>query len=455
AATYTIANVKATNVGSYRVVISNAAGKVTSNAAQLTVTAFNNPPVAVINYPTETFHYRGGDIIRFVGDATDSENGTLPASAFTWFVDFHHDTHHHDGPAIADGVKSGSFVIPTSGEVSPNVWYRLYVVVKDAGGLTDTVYRDIHPYRSTISMATQPAGLKLTLDGQPVNTPTSVSSVENIERSIGAVNSQTLNGKTYIFEKWLHGGSANQTISTPKDNVTYTAVYRQATSTALLEAENAEVSGVHISNKHSGYTGTGFADYINDSDDYIEWTVSVPTAGTYNLNFRFALEGSSRNLRIDVNGTSLASELNFPETGVWTSWTDKGINATLNAGTNKIRATATGTSGPNIDHLVVTPIIGAPEKVSPEALVVSSSLQIYPNPANSYLNVILPFKAEEKYTLQLYNSQGKLVQLNSSVKPVMEQNTVQLPIANLPEGLYVVKILQGETSFSKVVFIQR
>ncbi|MDQ4141843.1 MAG: PQQ-dependent sugar dehydrogenase, partial [Bacteroidota bacterium] len=178
AANYTITSTKASDAGSYRVVVANAVGKVSSNTAQLTVTAFNNPPVAVINYPTETFRYRGGDIIRFEGEATDKEDGTLPASAFTWFVDFHHDSHQHDGPAIADGVKSGSFVIPTSGEVSANVWYRIYAVVKDASGLTDTVYRDIHPYRSTISLATQPAGLKITLDGQPVNTPTSVSSVE-------------------------------------------------------------------------------------------------------------------------------------------------------------------------------------------------------------------------------------------------------------------------------------
>ncbi|WP_146153666.1 PQQ-dependent sugar dehydrogenase [Adhaeribacter arboris] len=456
AATYTIASTKAADAGNYRVVVANAAGKATSNAASLKVTAFNNRPVAVINYPTETFRYRGGDVIRFIGDATDTEDGTLPASAFTWFVDFHHDTHHHDGPAIADGVKSGSFVIPTSGEVSANVWYRLYAVVKDAGGLTDTIYRDIHPYRSTISLTTQPAGLKLTLDGQPVNTPIAVNSVEGIMRNIGPVNSQTLNGKTYVFEKWLHGGSANQTISTPKDNVTYTAVYREAVSSALLEAENAVVSGVQVSNDHAGYTGTGFANYLQESNDYIEWTVSVPTAGTYNLSFRYALVGSSRHLRLQVNNANLASELEFPETGQWTSWSNKEINISLTAGSNTIRLTATGTSGPNLDHLVVSPNSSAPAQASTKETVATEPvLQVYPNPANSYLKVRIPFTSEQKYTVQLYNNQGKLVHQNLSVKPVLGQNTLLLPTANLPVGLYIVKILQGKTSLSKVFFIRR
>ena len=107
AATYAIASTTASHAGSYRVVVSNAAGTVTSNTAQLTVTAFNNPPVAQILTPSENTLYRGGDTIQFSGSASDTEDGTLPASAFSWSVEFHHDTHIHDGPPIANGVKNG------------------------------------------------------------------------------------------------------------------------------------------------------------------------------------------------------------------------------------------------------------------------------------------------------------------------------------------------------------
>ena len=41
--------------------------------------------------------FRAGDTISFSGDATDAEDGVLPASAFTWTIDFLHEGHVHPG----------------------------------------------------------------------------------------------------------------------------------------------------------------------------------------------------------------------------------------------------------------------------------------------------------------------------------------------------------------------
>ena len=147
----------------------------------------------------------------------------MPASAFSWSVVFHHDTHVHDGPPIAEGVTSGSFTIPNSGETSANVFYRLHLTVTDSQGLTDTETVDINPRTTTITLNSNPAGLSLTLDGQPVTTPFSTIGVEGIQRTLGVVSPQTLNGQTYTFSSWAHGGAATQTIVTPEANTTYTA----------------------------------------------------------------------------------------------------------------------------------------------------------------------------------------------------------------------------------------
>ena len=72
------------------------------------------------------------------GTGTDPEDGNLPASAFTWRVDFHHDTHVHPFIAPTTGASSGSFTIPTTGHTEANVWYRIYMTVRDSGGLTHT-----------------------------------------------------------------------------------------------------------------------------------------------------------------------------------------------------------------------------------------------------------------------------------------------------------------------------
>ncbi|QHT69190.1 T9SS type A sorting domain-containing protein [Rhodocytophaga rosea] len=246
-ATYSISNTAIEDAGQYRVIVKNAVGNVTSRAAILTIRA-NTVPEASIITPANGALYSAGQTINFSGSATDAEDGTLPASAFSWEVVFHHDTHSHDGPPVATGVKNGSFIIPASGETSADVWYRIFLTVTDSEGATHKTYRDIYPRTTTITLTTQPAGLELTLDGQPVTAPTSVEGVEGLLRSIGADAIQTLNNTEYTFDRWAHGGSRNQTIEFPEDNSTYTAIFKQVTS-SLRNPENPinTVNGLNYS----------------------------------------------------------------------------------------------------------------------------------------------------------------------------------------------------------------
>ena len=129
------------------------------------------------------------------------------------------------------GATGGSFVIPTTGETAANVWYRIHLTVRDAGGLTHSTFSDVVPRRSTITLATSPAGLQLTLDGQPLAAPQSVLGVVGIQRVLGAPSPQTVNGMTYEFVSWSDGGAATHTIATPAADTTYTATFRVSTGT--------------------------------------------------------------------------------------------------------------------------------------------------------------------------------------------------------------------------------
>ncbi len=121
------------------------------------------------------------------------------------------------------------------------------------------------------------------------------------------------------------------------------------------EAENAALSGAVVANNRNGYSGTGFADYVNASGDYIEWTIDVPSAGNYVLEFRYANGGDTdRPLEIKVNGTVKESSHSFISTGGWTNWSTTKITTALNVGFNTIRTTATGSSGGNLDYLRVS-----------------------------------------------------------------------------------------------------
>ncbi len=221
---YTIASVTlADNNTQYRCVVSNSFGSATSAQAVLTVTS-DQPPVPTITAPMAGTSYAGGDTITFIGTGTDPEDGTLPASAFTWWVNFHHDTHFHPFFPPTSGIKSGSFVIPTIGETSPNVWYRIHLSVVDSGGLVTEVTRDVLPRLSTMTFATSPTGLMLTIDGQPFTAPMGVVGVVGIVRTISAISPQGSN----VFLSWSDGGAQTHNISTPATSTTYTATFTGA-----------------------------------------------------------------------------------------------------------------------------------------------------------------------------------------------------------------------------------
>jgi glucose/arabinose dehydrogenase len=222
---YTLASAQPADSGAkFRVRVSNGAGSATSNEATLTVTS-NTPPTVTITKPASGALYKGGQTIAYAGTGTDAQDGTRPASAFTWRVDFHHDTHVHPFIPPTSGVKSGSFVVPRTGHTESNVWYRIHLTVTDSAGSSSSTYRDVLPRKATIRLVTDPAGLQLKLDEQPRTAPISFVGVVGIRRTIEAVSPQTLSGTTYYFDFWSDGRNRRHTITTPASDTTYTATF--------------------------------------------------------------------------------------------------------------------------------------------------------------------------------------------------------------------------------------
>ncbi len=148
-------------------------------------------------------------------------------------------------------------------------------------------------------------------------------------------------------------------------NIDHLYVYRLVDITN--EAEDAVSEGVILDNKHSGFTGSGFADFNpNVPGGYLEWKMNIPEAGEYNFDFRYAhAGGSERPAQVTVNGTEI-EELRFPPTGDWASWSNQSLRANLQAGENIIRLTATGAEGGgNIDHLRVHNLLNTDNELAP------------------------------------------------------------------------------------------
>ena len=224
--TYTLSNAQLADSGSqFRCVVRNSYGTATSNNATLTVVN-NVLPVPTINSPAQGRLYSGGESFTYSGTASDAEDGTLSASAFTWEIVFHHDTHTHPFIGPTTGVTSGIFTIPSTAETAANVWYRIHLTVRDSRGQTNTTHRDLLPRKVQVTLASTPSGLSLTLDGQPVVAPVTFTAVVGMMRTLGATTPQALGGR-YDFVSWSDGGAATHIISTPATNTTFTATYRK------------------------------------------------------------------------------------------------------------------------------------------------------------------------------------------------------------------------------------
>jgi glucose/arabinose dehydrogenase/PKD repeat protein/chitodextrinase len=220
--------------GQYVVRLTVSDGENSSISTPLTISV-GSPPTATITAPTDGATFRAGDIISYSGDGTDPDDGNLPASAYAWNIDFLHDSHVHPGPAVS-GVKSGTFVIPTSGhDFQGNTRYRITLTVTDTNGLKDTKSVIVWPQKVNLPFDTSPSGLTVYVDGIARATPFVLDTLLGFNHTIEA-RDQTSGGNNYTFTSWSDGGARSHTITVPSTAQSYTASYSLASAPSGLAA---------------------------------------------------------------------------------------------------------------------------------------------------------------------------------------------------------------------------
>ena len=206
----------------FRCIVTNNDGTATSEAATLTVNP-NELPVGTIDLPTDGTTYQAGQTINFSGSGTDTEDGTLAASAFKWRVDFHKGNQVTNLVPDQTGVTSGNFVIPATGDKSVDVFYQIVLTVTDSRGASNTVTRDLLPETVEITVNANYPGLEVRVDGTPVTA--AFDAVVGMPLQLTATASQTVSGVTYEFLHWEGSALSTLNITTPDTDTTYTAIF--------------------------------------------------------------------------------------------------------------------------------------------------------------------------------------------------------------------------------------
>jgi len=291
----------------------------------------NTAPEATIATPEANATFKAGDSVAYAGAATDSQDGNEPGSHLTWWAVLHHDTHTHPFMPQTPGA-SGKFFVPPIGETSDNVFLRLYLEAIDDSGAADTVTRDILPQKVQFTLVTEPAGLSVTLDGQPRVTPVTITGVVGMERELGAPSPQSKDVTQYQFSSWSDGGAETHRITTPAAATTYTARFTSVVNQLPTVSLTAPSNGTTVTTN----TTIALAATAADGDG------TVTKVGFY-------------------DGASLVSEdATSPYTASWTPAT---------AGAHALTARATDNLGGTRTSAVVNVTVNGPSNIAPTVAI--------------------------------------------------------------------------------------
>ena len=118
----------------------------------------------------------------------------------------------------------------------------------------------------------------------------------------------------------------------------------------LFEAEQAQVQSAASESSISGHTGTGYM-AMDGAGSSIAFTVDVPDAGEYMLEFRYILAEDEGDMSLSVNGQDQGG-INFWQTGGRSTWAWDRKPVVLEQGANRVVLASAGVS-PKLDHLNV------------------------------------------------------------------------------------------------------
>jgi glucose/arabinose dehydrogenase len=452
--TYSMDNVQIADSGSrYHCRISNGAGTVESEEALLTVTP-NTRPIAQILSPGSGGSYAAGDTLFFQGVAEDAEDGLLAADNLQWHIDFHHDDHTHPALENLQGL-GGYFVVPRVGETSDNVWYRIYLTATDSEGLSRTISTDVLPRKVQFVVASDPPGLFLNADGKSVATPATIQSVEGILRVVSAPEFAIQGEQVFLFQGWDGGWSDSAFPFHAGTRDTIKALFR------LLDLSIGTGTGLlgHYFERgaNDGFAGTPQMTRI-DSIIHFDWDLGSPAPGV---------------LRADNLLVRWTGEVQAPLDGLYTFFvsTDDGVRLwvdnqllidqwvpraeTESAATVQlergrkydIRMEYFEAGGHAVAHLRWS-APGIPKQVIPRSQLYPAewpapnqrfSVALFPMPVSEEATLIVRVWFAEDIPYALYDMSGRLIRQGEFAAEA-GGNRFQLPLANLPAGVYSLKL---------------
>jgi glucose/arabinose dehydrogenase len=404
-----------TTLGNITVRLRVTAGGDTDTASRV-INVGNTPPTPTISTPAASLTWSVGQSIAFSGSATDTQDGTLAASKFTWTLAVEHcpsNCHEHIIQTFK-GVKSGTFGAPDHDYPS---YIRLYLKVTDSGGLSTTVSRDLQPKTSTIDAISVPAGITLGINGNTGNPPPTGTGIVGSHLTVTAPSSVSFGGEdVYSFSKWSDGGARNHAAKINLAPTTLTATYKKTSGDASANCGGATAVST------SGAWRTGLLTTDTDVDWY---KFSLTSSATMRIILGNLPEDASLSLYSGCSKLLVTSDRGGTNT--------EEIFKSLAKGSYSIKVTTKGTASTDPYSLNIRRMASGLSVVTSSSRVDGSTLNI----VGEVYNGTSSAQGPSVITAKLYNAAGKLLATRTGRTDMSVPKGARVPfrmVGSVPAG---------------------
>jgi predicted esterase len=253
-------------------------------------------------------------------------------------------------------------------------------------------------------------------------------------------------GSGWNFNWWELVGPTTTTTPTPP----------VTTFTQRIEAESyATMYGIQTENTSDA--GGGLNVGWQENNDWMDYSVTIPTAGTYTVNFRVATVNTGVQFQLrNAAGTSLGT-VTVPNTGWWQTYQTVSAQVTLPAGQQTLRVFTTNAqgSGWNFNWWEITNGTSTTTSVTAAAegaaeLATDDTFDVYPNPVTDRFVLKLDNQRVGKMNVQIFNINGSL-QKQFTLSKTAGATQTYLNISDLAKGEYLLKITIGDWTDTKKI----
>ncbi|AHJ96926.1 carbohydrate-binding protein [Hymenobacter swuensis] len=204
-------------------------------------------------------------------------------------------------------------------------------------------------------------------------------------------------------------------------------------STTFQAESYSSMNGVQVESCSDAGGGQNVG-YI-DAGDWLAYSnLTIPTTGSYLIEYRVAsLGGGTVSSDLNAGSVQLGSTV-IPATGGWQSWTTVSRTVTLNAGTYSFGVYAQ-TGGWNLNWVRISKAgvarVSSAAEPTPTALN-TTPISLFPNPATDRITV---------QGTELLGSSYQVLDAYGKVKSSGIVSSKQVDLSGLPSGVYTLRIV--------------